>query len=166
MRLACQHWSSRSTTVKASPGRAGTRVQIPRRVESAPSSSEVAVSRVWRVNPTRLACRKELDCDGLRQVGGAFVSNNVHVVATGIDKRHPLCVHVRLATRVVPFIGRHRSRGDDDQAMARDASASRCLRWPATCCFAHTSLTRPSSSARTTRLSCPPLQWDLAKRSG
>ena len=77
------------------------------------SSSERAVPWVFSVNPTRCTCRNELDSDGACR-DGAFVPEEVHVVTTGIDKPHPLCVHCRLASGIVPFIGRHRSRRDDD----------------------------------------------------
>jgi hypothetical protein len=77
------------------------------------SPSEMAVPRVWSVNPTRLTCRNEPDSDDLR-LDVAFVSDDVHVATTTIDKRHPRCVHVRRADGVVPFIMRHCSRCDDD----------------------------------------------------
>ena len=67
---------------------------------NSPSSSEGAVPRSWSVNPTRLTCRNEPDSDDLCR-DGAFISDDVHVVATGVNKRHPRCVHVRRAVRIV-----------------------------------------------------------------
>ena len=40
------------------------------------------------------------------------------MVAARIDKAHPLRVHLRPASAIVSFVGRHGSLGDDDQAMA------------------------------------------------
>ena len=93
---------------------------LAQRRRISPSSSEMAVPRIWSVNPTRLTCRNELHSDGLC-LDGAFVSDNVHVGTTGIDKPHPCCVHMGLALGIVPLIGRYRyrSRRDGDQAMAR-----------------------------------------------
>ena len=48
-----------------------------------------------------------------------LVPDDVHVSATGINERHPLCVDLGLAFGIVTFVVRDRSLGDDDQAMAR-----------------------------------------------
>ena len=82
------------------------------------SSSERAVPRGWSVNPTRLTCRNEPDSDDLCR-DGALVSDNVHVGATFVNKRHPRCVHVRRAGGIVSLILCHCSCGDKDQGMAR-----------------------------------------------
>jgi hypothetical protein len=63
------------------------------------SSSERGVPRGWSVNPTRLTCRNEPDGDDLC-LDCAFVSDDVHVATTGVNKRHPCGVHVR---RAAPF---------------------------------------------------------------
>ena len=52
------------------------------------SKSEMAVPRVGGINPSRLTCWNEPDSDGLCH-DGALVSNDVHVLATVINKRHP-----------------------------------------------------------------------------
>jgi len=83
------------------------------------SASEWAVARAWNhIYPTRRTGRDELDCDCLRD-NGAFVSQDMNMVATGIDKSHTFCIHSGLALGIVAFIGRDRSRRDNDQAMAR-----------------------------------------------
>jgi hypothetical protein len=106
--------------MSASPGRASApRVQgSSEQSRISPSSSEVAVSRVRGVNPTRLTCWNEPDSDGLCH-DGAFVSDDVHVFATVVNKRHPCCVHVRRAAGIVRLILRHRSCRDKDQCMTR-----------------------------------------------
>jgi hypothetical protein len=80
------------------------------------SSAEVAVPGICNVNPTRRICGKELNGDG-PCFNIAFVSEVVYVFTTGIDKSHPLCVYVRPALGIVPFIVRHGPGRDDDQAM-------------------------------------------------
>jgi hypothetical protein len=65
------------------------------------------------IDSSRRTCGNELNCDGCRRFG-AFVANNVHVVATGIDERHPLGVHLRLALGIIAFVVSDRSGGDDD----------------------------------------------------
>jgi hypothetical protein len=85
---------------------------------NSPSCSEMAVPRVCSVNPSRRVCRNELDSNG-GCLDGAFVPDDVDMVTTGIDKTHPCCVHMGRAVGIVPFIGRHCSRCDGDQAMAR-----------------------------------------------
>src|SRR5271155_4084163 len=82
------------------------------------SWSEVTVPRVCNVNPTRRICRNELDSDGFC-LDGTFVPEDVHVIATRIYKRHSCFVHMWFAVWIVPFITRHRSCRDDDQAMPR-----------------------------------------------
>lgn len=60
-------------------------------ISSAPSNhghSEMTVPRVGSVNPACLACRNDLNRDGLRHIGGAFISNDVHVVAARVNKSH------------------------------------------------------------------------------
>ena len=52
------------------------------------SSSEMAVPRVRGINPSRLTCWNEPDGDGLCH-DGALVSDDVHVLATVVNKRHP-----------------------------------------------------------------------------
>jgi hypothetical protein len=88
-------------------------VPPPNRVESA-RNLEMAVARVWSVNSARLTRRKQLDGDGLCHIHGTFIPDKVHVAPTGIDKPHPHCVGVRSTVRIIPFIGGHRSRGDDN----------------------------------------------------
>ena len=78
---------------------------------------EVAVARVGSVYPTRLTCRNEPDGDALC-LDSAFVSDDVQVVTT-LNKRHPRCVHGPRAGGIVPLIGRHRSRRDHDQGVAK-----------------------------------------------
>lgn len=80
-------------------------------------SLEVAVSRVVNVNPTYLICRDKLDGGGLRH-DGALISDDMYVVATGIDKCHALRIRVGLAVGIVAFIFCHCSLSDDDQAMS------------------------------------------------
>src|ERR1039458_1888851 len=68
-----------------------------------PSSSEGAVPRIWGVNPTRLTCWNEPESNDLC-LDIAFVSDDVYVATTKIDKRHPRCVHVRRAFGIVRLI--------------------------------------------------------------
>src|SRR5206468_3601097 len=83
-----------------------------------PSPLEVAVPRVCNVDATRLTCRNEPDGDDLcRDI--AFVSDDVHVVTTGVNKRHPRCVHLRRAAGIVPLILCHGSCRDNDQGLAK-----------------------------------------------
>ena len=77
------------------------------------SPSEMAVPRVGSVNPTRLTCRNEPESNDLC-LDVTFVSDDVYVATTTIDKCHPRCVHVRGATGIVPVIVSYRSCGDDD----------------------------------------------------
>src|ERR1700739_4847216 len=81
-------------------------------------SSEMAVPRVRRINPSRLTCWNEPDSDGLCH-DGALVSDDVHVLATVVNKRHPCRVHVRRAAGIVRLILRHRSCRDKDERMTR-----------------------------------------------
>jgi hypothetical protein len=64
------------------------------------SLSEGTVPRSRGVNPTRLTCRNEPDSDYLCR-DGAFISDDVDVVATGVNKRHPRCVHARRAVGII-----------------------------------------------------------------
>jgi hypothetical protein len=80
------------------------------------SAAEVAVSGIGNVNSTRRICGNELNGDG-PCFDIAFVPEVVYVFTTGIDKSHPLCVYVRPALGIVPFIVRHGPLRDDDQAM-------------------------------------------------
>src|ERR1035441_8005935 len=77
------------------------------------SSSEGAVPRIWGVNPTRLTCWNEPESNDLCH-DIAFVSDDVYVASTTIDKCHPRCVHVRRAVGIVPVIMSYRSCRDDD----------------------------------------------------
>jgi hypothetical protein len=52
------------------------------------AESEMAVPRVRGINPSRLTCWNEPDSDGLCH-DGALVSDDVHVLATVVNKRHP-----------------------------------------------------------------------------
>ena len=75
----------------ASPGRAAMGARpagrlVRCRIRS--SSSEMAVPRVRGINSTRLTCWNEPDSDGLCH-DGALVSDDVHVLATVVNKRHP-----------------------------------------------------------------------------
>src|SRR5437763_9224647 len=83
-----------------------------------PSSSEGAVPRSRSVNPTRLTCRNEPDNDDLCW-DSAFISDDVHVVATGVNKRHDRCVHMWRAVGIVCLILCHCSCRDKDEGMAR-----------------------------------------------
>ncbi|HTF62786.1 MAG TPA: hypothetical protein VK638_08750, partial [Edaphobacter sp.] len=80
---------------------------LSQRRRISPSCSERAFPRVFSVNPTHRSFRNKLDSDGLCH-DVAFVPQDVHVVTTGIDKPHPLCVHVGRAVAIVPFVVRHR----------------------------------------------------------
>src|SRR5215831_10313559 len=80
--------------------------------------SERAVPRGCRVNPAGLVGWNELDSHGACR-DRAFVADEVHVLATRINKPHPLCVHVGLTFWIMAFVFSHRSGGDDDQAVAR-----------------------------------------------
>jgi hypothetical protein len=62
--------------------------KITRAVQNQVVSSEMAVSRIRGINPSRLTRWNEPDSDGLCH-DGALVSNDVHVLATVINKRHP-----------------------------------------------------------------------------
>jgi hypothetical protein len=48
----------------------------------------MAVPRVRGINPSRLTCWNEPDSDNLCH-DGALVSDDVHVLATVVNKRHP-----------------------------------------------------------------------------
>ena len=72
-------------------------------------SSEVAISRICNVNPAHGICGNELDGNGFC-LNGPFVPEDVHVVATGVEKRHPRFVHTWLAVGIVPFIVRYMSK--------------------------------------------------------
>src|ERR1017187_43007 len=80
------------------------------------SPVEVAGSGICNVNPTRRICRNELNGDSSR-FNIAFVPKVVYVFTTGINKAHPLCVHVRPALGIVPFIVGHGPVCDDNQAL-------------------------------------------------
>ena len=74
--------------------------------------------RDWCVNFPRCTCRNELhsyvacrDC--------AFISDDVCVVAAGVNERHASCVHVRFAFGIVTLIIRQSPRCHDDQAVTR-----------------------------------------------
>ena len=82
------------------------------------SSSEGAVPRSRSVNPTRLTCRNEPDSDDLCR-DSALVSDNVHVGATFVNKRHPRCIHMRRAVGIVCLILCHCSCRDKDQGMSK-----------------------------------------------
>ena len=83
-----------------------------------PSRLEGAVSRVCNVDAARLTCRNEPDGDDLcRDI--AFVSDDVHVVTTGVNKRHARCVHFRRAAGIVALILSDCSCRDNDEGMAR-----------------------------------------------
>ena len=82
------------------------------------SGLEVAVPRIGNLNPALGICGNDLDGNGFR-LDSAFIPQDVHVFSTGINKRHPRLVHMWLAFGIVPFIIRHRSRSDDDQAVPR-----------------------------------------------
>ena len=89
-------------------------------------SLEVAIPWVCNINPTGRTRRNNLDGGSLRH-HVSFVPKNVYVITTGVDKAHPLRVHVRLAGGIVPFVIGYRSGRDDDQATSRvrvPASAS------------------------------------------
>src|SRR5438477_13134728 len=64
---------------------------------------EMAVPRVWSVNPARLTRRNEPDSNELC-LDSAFVSDDVHVIAAQVNKRHPRCVYGGCAGRVVPLL--------------------------------------------------------------
>lgn len=81
------------------------------------SKFEMTVTWICDVDPARRTCRYELDDDGLCY-DAAFVAEEVYVIAAGIDKRHVPGVDVGLAVGIVAQVVRHRSFGDDDQAMA------------------------------------------------
>ena len=70
------------------------------------------------VDPARRICGNKLNSDSFC-LNIAFISEDMYVVSTRIDKPHPCFVHMRLAVGIVTFIIRHRSRRDDDQAMPR-----------------------------------------------
>ena len=78
----------------------------------------MAVPRVGSVNPTRLTCRNQPDGDDLC-LDSAFVSDNVHVDTTLVNKRHTRCVHGPRAAGIIPLILCHRSRRDNDQGVAK-----------------------------------------------
>jgi hypothetical protein len=78
------------------------------------------------VNPTRRICRNELNGDS-SCFDIAFVPKVVYVFTAGINKAHPLCVYVRPAFRIAPFVVCHGPGCDDYQAlpgMHMPASAS------------------------------------------
>jgi hypothetical protein len=79
---------------------------------------ERTVPRVWGINSTRLTCRNEAYSYNLC-LDSAFVSDDVHVGATFINKRCSRCVDVRRAAWIVSFIVRHRPCRDKDQRMPR-----------------------------------------------
>jgi len=76
-------------------------------------SSERTVSWIVFVNPTRLACWNEPESNDIC-LNGAFVSDDVYVRTTLIDKGHSRCVHVRSATGIVTVIMGYGSGCDDD----------------------------------------------------
>jgi hypothetical protein len=78
---------------------------------------EMTVPRIVGVDPAWLTSRNQLDGDGLCHAG-SLVSDDVHVVATRIDKSHAHCVDMRRALGVMAFIGSYGACSDDDQAMA------------------------------------------------
>lgn len=78
---------------------------------------EVAVSWVGDVDSACGTCGDELDRGGLCDAG-AFVADDVDVVATVIDKGHVPGVHVGLAVGIGAVVLGHRSLGDDDEAMS------------------------------------------------
>ena len=90
----------------------------PPEARISPRSSEMAVPRVWGVNPTRLTCWNEPDGDDLC-LDSAFVSDNVHVDTTVVNKRHPRCVHGTRASGIVGLILGHCTCRDNDQSMAK-----------------------------------------------
>jgi hypothetical protein len=74
--------------------------------------------RGWCVNFPRCTCRHELD-SYVACRDCFFVSDDVCVIAAGVNERHPSCVHVRFALGIVTFIIRQSPRCDDDQAVTR-----------------------------------------------
>src|SRR6202521_4443664 len=118
---------SRSTTGVSDSGRVGSiRVQTSLRDETSPL--ERAIPRVCGVNPTRLTCRNEPEGDDLC-LDSAFVSDDMHVATTVINKRHSRCVHVRRATGIIPLILRHGSCCDDDWGMTKVRVPARASSW-------------------------------------
>jgi hypothetical protein len=83
---------------------------------------ERAVPRSWGVNPTRCTRWNDLDSDGFC-LYCAFVADNVHMASTWVNKPHPCRVHMGRAIGIIPIVGRHCSRRDGDQAMARVCGA-------------------------------------------
>jgi len=80
-------------------------------------SLEVAVAWVGDVDAPCGTGGNELDRGGLCDAG-AFVANDVDVVATVIDERHVPGVHVGFAVGIGAVVFGHGSLGDDDEAMS------------------------------------------------
>lgn len=78
----------------------------------------MAVAGIGNINAACCGGGNELNRDGSRRYA-AFVTKDVHVVATGIDEPAALSVDVRLAVRIVSVIARHRSFRHNNQAVSR-----------------------------------------------
>src|SRR6184192_3217341 len=97
-------WYAIAAVVLAAVAAKAAPCTVPRCSLNSPSSSEGAVPRSWSVNPTRLTCRNEPDSDDLCR-DGAFISDDVHVVATSVNKRPPSChTLIRTAPSDNPFV--------------------------------------------------------------
>ena len=83
----------------------------------------MAVPRVWGVNPTRLTRWNEPDGDDLC-LDSAFVSDNVHVDTTVVNKRHPRCVHGTRASGIVGLILGHCSCRDSQISLFVESGAA------------------------------------------